>query len=301
MQRNAHGFYFKMLSFLGLFLATLPGFGQNENESFSAANIIQAQGTPINHRPANPQPNYLADTTIQLPANIIPLPTDSVAKDALLQKPTPLKKITIKYDEPLFLLDLMVVKKTPKLKPYIPFVQDINFLVDYGKLGTILLTKLSNQEYESGLSVIFRKNIALSIHLGYAELDPSNPARNTTNHIIQGKYRRIGLGYVVHYSAKHNLYAGLRYSGSNFEANETALTATWFEVVVGSEKKLFKKLNLYAGLFLKLNLLHTVQALKQDHTCPIPGYGSILDKTIPAINLYLKYKITFLKKYMNFN
>jgi len=257
----------------------------------------------------------LVDTTNSLAGDTLLTAADSLTQvqDSRLQKPEPLRPIIVEYDDPLSLLDLLVVEKHGSLKPYIPFVQHIDFLIDYGKLATTLLTKFESK-YEGGIGVLFRRNIHLATAFGHAQLNPKNSFKNSTDYTIQGNYFRVGLAYLVHYDLENNLYLGLQYGRSFFEdkgiitlenAGSTVphnvdrkdLVASWFEVVLGSETKLIKKLNLYVGFFLKLRILDTFENVEPARVYAIPGYGRTADRTVPVVNLYAKYNLSFLNKY----
>ena len=176
------------------------------------------------------------------------------------------------------------------------------------------LSSQFEKKYEGGGSILFRKNIQLAVDIGHARLNPKNAFKNAKSYTIQGKYGRIGLDYFIQYDRFNHLFFGLRYGKSTFEdkgmieiasslgkdfsicVDRKALTASWFEMVGGSETKLFKKLDLYAGMLLRWRIKHQFKSFEPIPVYAVPGYGRTTDKTIPALNIYIKYHLSFLKK-----
>lgn len=288
------------LALVGLFFIILPGLGQSL--PLPSSNDLALEDTAAYH-----------DRQIDFGDSTSLLSSETLSQDSLLQKSVPFKKITLEPDDPRYLLDLMVMKKKPQSKPYIPFIQHIDFSIDYGKLATALFTQFESK-YEGGGSILLRKNIQLAVDVGYAELNPQNAFKNATSYTIKGKYGRIGLDYFIKYDRANHLFFGLRYGRSTFEdqgvveivsslgesfqlrVDRKALTASWFEVVGGSETKLFKKLDLYVGMLLRWRIQHKFENFEPIPVYAIPGYGRTADKTVPALNMYIKYNLSFLKK-----
>ena len=315
MQLHLKYFYVSKLALLGLFFIIPPGLGQSLSSlPFSNDGALEDTTAYLHDGQTD-----LGDSTRLLASQALSLNvTDTLSQDSLLQKPAPFKKITLEHDDPRYLLDLMVVKKKPQSKPYIPFIQCIDFSIDYGKLATALFTHFESK-YEGGGCILFRKNIQLAVDVGYAELHPQNAFKNATSYTIQGKYGRIGLDYFINYDRANHLFFGLRYGKSTFEdkgvveiassvgerfqtsVDRKALTASWFEVIGGSETKLFKKSDLYVGMLLRWRRQHKFENFEPIPVYAIPGYGRTVDKTVPALNLYIKYKLSFLKKEVDLN
>lgn len=291
---------------LGLCFVGLPGFGQS------------AVGTTMNPRDTEQLPpdsllispdSNLADTVSHPIAS-----TDTIADTTntpLLPKPKPLKPIQTASPDPLPPLDQLVVKRPTWMAPYVPFVQEVAVGIDYGRLVMNIFTQPAHR-YEGSLGILFRKHIQLSADLGYKKLTPKHSSSNKSKYEVAGLYGRIGLDYLTRYSARDNLYAGLRYGRSHFtnstkpdnthtKAIRQALTASWFELVVGSDTRLFPKLGLYAGLALRLGILYNFQQFKPAKNYVIPGYGRTTNKLVVDLSLYIQYRLSFLDRQISFN
>ena len=249
------------------------------------------QGSPLSQetRPATP------DTTPTKP----------------LKKPKPLSPAQIIQEDPLVPLDQLVVKQQVTLAPYVPLVQTIDVAVDYGRLAMNLWTP-QERRYAGSLSILFSKNIQLSGTLGYSQLAPSSVSGNPSAYTVAGKYGSLGLAYFTKYDRDNNLYAGLRYSRSYFENSTVptsaaekviskALTASWWELIIGSEHQLFNKLGLYAGFLLHLKGLGSFEPFAPATNYIVPGYGHSVKTAVPSITLYIQYKISLLEKQISFS
>lgn len=86
---------------------------------------------------------------------------------------------------------------------------------------------------------------------------------NKSSYEVAGYYGNIGLDYFVFINHANNLYAGLRYGRSDFKDSTTPaspteqitsknLTASWWELAIGSEHQLFSSFGLDAGLVVHL-------------------------------------------------
>ncbi|MEM9297568.1 MAG: DUF6048 family protein [Bacteroidota bacterium] len=175
--------------------------------------------------------------------------------------------------------------------------------LDYGKLATLV----SDSESKFAISVGFQlaNRISPEIQLGYASVSPQNAFENGT-YESKGFYSRIGVNYLIPFDNTNMFYAGLRYGLSLFEDEgvyeissdifetfsddfgEQDQTATWFEIVLGSEKKLRNE-KVYLGGQFSLRFANSRDKFAPIDTYAIPGYGRTLDKSVPALNLYIKY------------
>lgn len=187
-----------------------------------------------------------------------------------------------------------------------PFLSVVAISVDYGKLAGQLLN--TESKYEFGGQVEFKDKIILIGEYGWSTLSP-NGAYQNTEYESEGNYFRIGLGYKIDFKAKNNIYFSVRYAEADFRDMGTIditsasglyddllepfvrdnLSARWFEVVMSSETKLWK--GLYAGFHLRLRIMDEYDKQEPLDVYTIPGYGRTFDKTIPAVNLYLKYAL----------
>ena len=195
------------------------------------------------------------------------------------------------------------------------FLSGLEFAIDYGKLLT-LWTEFESK-YEGGINVRFFERIVLAGEFGFAELNPLKAYDNALYYKVTGSYGRLGLDYYTAYDPKSFYYAGLRYGMSMFEDEGQFLidsdywedyqegfgskdiTATWMELVLGTETYLkigkgkteSPKSNLLLGWKFRLRFLMDFENREEPRIYSIPGYGRTFDKTVPALNLYLKYRI----------
>lgn len=191
-------------------------------------------------------------------------------------------------------------------EPVKPFLSSIAFSVDYGKLiGQFLKTE---SKYEFGGQFEFKDRFVLIGEYGFSTLNP-NGAYQNTDYQSDGYYYRMGLGYKIDFTAKSNLYISARYASAEFKDQGTidissasglyndlidpfrreGLSAQWFELVMSSETRLWK--SLYAGFHFRFRILDKYDEQTPLDVYAIPGYGRTFDRTIPAVNLYIKYAI----------
>lgn len=201
---------------------------------------------------------------------------------------------------------LQVLDEPEDISLSMPFLSSIAVSVDYGKLAAQFLN--TESKYEFGGQVEFKDRIVLIGEYGFSTLTP-NGAYQNTEYTSEGNYFRVGLGYKIDFTAKNNLYFSARYARSSFKDKGTLdvtsasglyddllqpfvrddLTAQWFEIVMSSEAKLWK--GLYAGFHLRLRIMDKYDEQEPLDVYTIPGYGRTFDKSIPAVNLYLKYAL----------
>lgn len=194
------------------------------------------------------------------------------------------------------------------------FFSGVEIILDYGKILT-LPTKFENK-YEGGINLRFYEKIVFAGEFGYAKIDPLKAYDNALYYTVEGTYLRIGLDYYLALDAKNFFYGGVRYGMSQFEDRgqflidsefwedfqdefgSTDLSATWYELVFGTETilqigKPDSKIHinkLFLGWKFRLRILGNFENREPPGIYTIPGYGRTFDKTIPALNLYLKYR-----------
>ncbi len=178
--------------------------------------------------------------------------------------------------------------------------------IDYGKLAFYMT------DFESKLEggVTWRiGRVAPTFLAGISELNPEQAIKNG-EYTVEGTYWRAGLEYYIALdrSGKNRLIVGGRYGSSSFSErgsfvissnlwpDETGfferndLTATWAEVVTGSEMTLGTSRFVMGGYFT-LRVLIDREKFEPIDTYAIPGYGRTVDKTVPALQLYLKFSL----------
>jgi len=299
---------------LGLCCTLLTSFGQSANNPgpLTPNNSRQLQATlslssPINK--VDPSAEH-----ITLPSRVDTSSTPALAR------PAPLPPIVITNPDPLPALDLLLAKQQVTIGPYVPCIQGFFVGLDYGRLVINTWQALSNfnnqlsnheHDYVGSMGILFRKNIQLSGNLGHAQFHPPYTCVNKSKYTVKGSYGRIGLDYLIKYSASDNLYAGLRYGRSHF-TNSTKpervgekiisqdLTASWVELVIGAETQLLQKYGLCAGLCLHLGKLFDFQEFSPANNYVIPGYGITANKFVSVPSLYIHYQVSFLKRLITF-
>ncbi|WP_162555750.1 DUF6048 family protein [Reichenbachiella versicolor] len=195
-------------------------------------------------------------------------------------------------------------KEVEEPKEIMPFFSSASFIYDYGKLAGLFLKTEMKQEV--GAQIEFWNRLVLVGEFGTAKLEP-NGAYQNANYISEGWYYRAGIGYKYDMNPKNNFALTLRYGQSFYgdkgrveifsksgihddyvePFNRENNTAYWYEVVLSSEKKIWK--GLYTGFHMRLRVMGYYEQQQPLDVYSIPGYGRTFDNTIPAINLYLKY------------
>ena len=187
-----------------------------------------------------------------------------------------------------------------------PIVSSVGFVLDYGKFAGLILE--TESRYEIGAQVEFRNQWFVVGEFGFGTLTPKNAYVNA-NYKSTGSYYRLGLGYKIDMNQKNNAFLSVRYGASSFEDSGVAkiasesglyeeylepferkdLAANWFEVILTTETRLWK--GLYAGMHLRLRIMNEYDKHAPIDVYSVPGYGRTIDKSIPALNLYVKYAL----------
>jgi hypothetical protein len=175
---------------------------------------------------------------------------------------------------------------------------------DYGKLLTIATD--FETKYEFGIGYQLKNHFQPTFRYGMAKLEPSSAIQNGT-YLSEGQYWRAGLNYVIPFDAVNSFYIGVNYGSSKFEDSGTYevkselwptftdsferkdLEADWFEAVLGSEKTMLNGHVKLGGLF-GVRFINSRSQFEFIDVYAIPGYGRTLDKTVPFVNVYVKYQ-----------
>ncbi len=179
--------------------------------------------------------------------------------------------------------------------------------LDYGKLLT--LPAKFESKLEGSVGVIVFRRLVLNGTYGQATLDPLKAYKNVAYYTIEGNYMKFGMDYYFDINPKNFLTLGARYAMCNYsddgkflinsdffgdfkgEFGSSDLSATWFEIVMDSETLLLK--NLYLGAQFSLRIMIDFESREDIPVYAVPGYGRTFDNTVPAVSLFLKYKIPF--------
>ena len=189
----------------------------------------------------------------------------------------------------------------------------LSIVVDYGKLVESLFNQQTKWEF--GVDFQFLPHYKLVTEYGFASLNPQNSVNNGSYN-SEGNYFRLGLEYIFILNANRYLSTGFMYGNSNFRdklnvqiisefwqsvdlvREREGLSANWIEWVLNTEGPTF---NTSDGPFSKLSwgMKFRIRFLITDITQPeveilaIPGYGRTYSNVVPAVNLFLKYRIVF--------
>ena len=176
--------------------------------------------------------------------------------------------------------------------------------VDYGKLLTQPVDFESKLEF--GLAYQLRSRFQPNFQYGIATITPEDAIVNGS-YEVSGSYWRAGLNYLLPLDNSSFLYAGLKYAQSQFEDagnyqiesdlwptytgsfQRSDLSATWYEIILGSER-LLRNGHILLGGQTGIRLLADRSEEAFIDIYSIPGYGYSSDKASPFVNLYIKYQ-----------
>ena len=188
-----------------------------------------------------------------------------------------------------------------------PFAIQIG--LDILKLGTFALDKETKYEGQVGIGY---KRLTIVVEAGHGYYASALAYKNSDNYSVEGDYYRIGLDYAFNIGAKNQILLGLRYGTSTFghqgtfavyselwdnyrtaipASESTGATATWGEVILGSQTNIAR--NLHFGWYFRLRKMLERTTYEPIDIFYVPGYGKSIDGSVPAINLFLKYRIAF--------
>jgi hypothetical protein len=176
--------------------------------------------------------------------------------------------------------------------------------IDYLKFASLLLS--DDTKYEGGAEITLSRRFRVVGEAGYGLLQPESAIRNGS-YRSEGMYGRTGIDFTILADARTSLYIGGRYAISQFEdegiyriesllwANEENkiptrenLEASWFEIVLGTEGKLFA--DLYLGWIFRYRSMLSRDTFELFDVYSVPGFGIVKGNSSLAINFYLKYK-----------
>ncbi|CAN5288467.1 hypothetical protein BH23BAC1_BH23BAC1_36960 [soil metagenome] len=187
-----------------------------------------------------------------------------------------------------------------------PLISGIELGLDYLKFASLLFD--FETKYEGNFGIVFKNQFRVSLEGGRGILNPERAYQNAF-YESEGNYGRLGLDFIIPFDTINSIYMGVKYGLSQFSDQaifeienafgfrETItyqrenLSANWYEIIFGSETTLRR--NLFAGGILRLRILGRSDRFDPIDIHNIPGYGRVFDKTIPAFNLYVKYRIGF--------
>ncbi|MEM6643319.1 MAG: DUF6048 family protein [Bacteroidota bacterium] len=194
----------------------------------------------------------------------------------------------------------------------IPVPRKFLSVAPYFDLGKLLTLPTGfEQKNEGGVELRFYEHFSLYGELGISRLSPEDAYTNGS-YESEGTYWRIGAGYIGPFDQEHNVGLSFRYAVANFEEQGSVfisspsgvqgdfvarverenLSASWAEIVFYSDQKLLENSDLFwFGVNIRLRILYRYDQQEPPDIYAIPGYGRSFDRTIPALNLFLKVKI----------
>lgn len=182
------------------------------------------------------------------------------------------------------------------------FAVDIGF--DLLKFSSFLVDFEQKYEVQGGILV---KNYRFNGEYGYARLTPEESFENAVSK-DEGTYWRAGIDYFMNLDPKNKLLFGVKYGQSNFDDEITTnfdqviwsgfketkkdLSADWYEVAFSTESRITGNLNF--GITLRLRILNDFENPGNLDVFAIPGYGHAFNNSIPAFNIYIRYRLQVL-------
>lgn len=189
-----------------------------------------------------------------------------------------------------------------------PLLTEIQLFLDYGKLLTLPFD--FERKFEGGAQVLFENRYLLSFSYGHGSIWPKNAYKNV-NYNATGSYIKPGLFYQMTINPKNKISGGVQYGLASFddmghptiesgsglfepyerEFSRTGLTANWWELGIQSESNW--RGNFWLGFRLSFRKLIEYDNPGNPDVLVVPGYGRTNSNSVPAVNLYLKYKLSF--------
>ena len=187
-----------------------------------------------------------------------------------------------------------------------PTIQSIEVYIDYLKL--IGMAFPNEKKAEVGLKIVTGINLGLFLEAGYALKTPEDYIYNGS-YEVNGYYGRLGLSYNYGFLPDVNFFAGFNYALSKYEDEATViiesslwddysekytrenLEAQWTEIIIGSESRW--KSNFFLGFMFRFRIMIDHDNFSPIEVYTIPGYGRSFAKTVPSLNLFIKYRIGF--------
>jgi len=205
----------------------------------------------------------------------------------------------------IFLPGILMAQEEEEPSRGLPSESGLEISLDVPKLAGIFLD--FETKFEGAVGIKYKTLVRLAFEAGYGELKPEKAIKNG-DYTSEGIYGRLGLDLIIPLDLKNSLYLGGRYGRSRFDERaefgiesdvfddfqdgyeRTDMEADWGEIVLGTETNFTS--NFYFGWIFRFRILGNYDQFDEPfEVYAIPGYGRAMDKTIPAINFYIKYFI----------
>lgn len=179
--------------------------------------------------------------------------------------------------------------------------------LDYGKaLGTAIDN--TQRKLEGGVELLFLDKFQAIGEFGQWDMAPNSAIENGS-YAVDGTYFRLGVGYMPMVDANSRVGLGFRYAKAEYSDGgdyvilntsglqpdiertfaRTGQSAEWYEAVFYTDKAVKKWLT--AGFTFRLRFMQQYTPYDQPDVMIIPGYGNAKDKTVPAVNVFLKVQL----------
>jgi hypothetical protein len=184
---------------------------------------------------------------------------------------------------------------------------------DYGQ--TLMLWQERFQKYEGGLEWLVFDKVQIFAEAGYTKINPNNLYKNI-DYQSEGRFYRLGMGYLAYLDEVNRLGLGVRFAESSFkdegvifinsetinspgrdDFERSNLQSTWMEIVLNSEKQLRLKKDVPGsywnkffsiGIMIRYKMLLDYPSYQPIEVFSIPGYGRLINKRNLGFNLFLK-------------
>jgi hypothetical protein len=181
-----------------------------------------------------------------------------------------------------------------------------------------MLWQERSQKYEGGLEWLLFDKVQIFAEAGYTKINPNNLYKNI-DYQSEGRFYRLGLGYLAYLDEVNRLGLGVRFAESSFkdegvifinsetinspmrdDFKRSDLQATWIEIVLNSEKQLRLKKDVPTsywnkffsiGIMIRYKMLLDYPSYQPIEVFSIPGYGRLINKRNLGFNLFLKINI----------
>jgi len=201
-----------------------------------------------------------------------------------------------------------VEKKQKKDTIDYPFISAVSVYFDYPKIFSFF-TEFENKA-EIGLELQILKHLYLRGEFGRGRIRPQDFYKNA-DYEVSGNYTRGGIDYRKTIGLSSNLILGVNYGSSFFndkgkvqiespsglhnsleaKFEREKLRGNWIEMTFGTESHMGK--TLYLGFTFRVRKLLNYDKFDGLDVFAVPGYGRTFDNYVPAINLYMKYRMQF--------
>ena len=181
-----------------------------------------------------------------------------------------------------------------------------SIVLDFGKILTLPID--FETKFEVGVELLIKETIIFIVETGYAKLENKQAFANG-DYSSEGTYVKYGLGYYSQPYPDNKLGLSLRYVTSSFDEDrvttlvsssdtqpnfvtnvtKNALSASWTEAVLYTDQTLTSLITI--GLDIRLRFLIAYDAFHPIDIYAIPGYGPVVNKSLPALRLFLKFTL----------